>query len=229
MSIHEPPLRAFIQEGRAVERVVRLAIREHQDGCPWRAIVKALPCTLSCRGAAERQEPEGRPVPQPELLVVEDLSVVQGVASRTLGRGGAARPPVPTNLVALLDPDRLLYIRQVAMDKRAEHLLEGDAWVIRVNGALGRKARRFAIMSQGFHVVRRSRNLELRSCGSAALDWLADRFASYVLMPEGWVRELWPRVENVAVLAGIFDVSPTAMRIRLKELGLLGIVEAGRG
>ncbi len=222
MSVHEPPLRAFIEEGRIVEEVIRVAIGDHQENCPWRAILEASPsgCPLACCPRSQRVEPEGRRVPQSQLLVAEDLSLVQELASRALRHGGGARPPVSTNLVALLDPDRMVYIQEVAMEKRAEHLMEGDAWVIRVSKSLGRKARRFAIMSQGFHLVRRSRDLDLRSHGSAALDWLADRFASNVLMPEAWVRDLRPKAETISNLAGIFQVSPTAMRIRLKELGL---------
>ncbi|MGE5619073.1 MAG: ImmA/IrrE family metallo-endopeptidase [Sphingomonadaceae bacterium] len=221
MVVHEPPLRSFIQEGQLVQEVVEYAITEHRESCPWRAILEASPalaCMVACCRPSPR--PEGELLRQPQLLVVADLAAVHELAARALRQGGAAKPPVATNLVALLDPERLVYIRDATMEARAEHLLAGDSWVIRVNRVLGRNARRFAIMSQGFHLMRAARGLELQSHGTAALNWLADRFAAYVLMPEEWVRELHAKTENLASLAGIFQVSQTAMRIRLRELGL---------
>ncbi len=224
MTVHEPPLRAFLEEGRAVEAVVRVAIAEHQEDCPcMRLLQQSTPecCGATCELTTRRPEPlEAELIQQPNHLVADDLQVVQDLSSWALRHGGGVRPPVSTNLVALLDPDRLVYIQEVPMKKRAELLLDGNAWIIRVSKQLGHKSRRFAIMSEGFHLLRKSRLVEVQSYGAVALDWLANRFAAQVLMPERWVRDLWPRAENVPNLAGIFQVSPTAMAIRLRELGL---------
>jgi Zn-dependent peptidase ImmA (M78 family) len=63
-------------------------------------------------------------------------------------------------------------------------------------------------------------------CDSRSDDRTCDRFAAQLLMPEAIVRrkveEIGPRPDDKsALLAGIFGVSRQAMRIRLRELGLL--------
>lgn len=225
MTIHEPPLRSFIQEGQLVQEVVEYAITEHRETCPWiRALLQDEPAACPVVSRLRRAEIESSSmvrVHQPDMLVIDDLELVKDLSAWALKQGSNAKPPVSTNLVSLLDPGRLVYLRECAMEKRGSHRLEGDSWIIDVNRELGRKARRFTIMREGFHILYKSRPLDLHSYGAIALDWLADRFAAYVLMPEQWVKDLKPRAENLVNLAGIFQVSPTAMRIRLKELGLL--------
>lgn len=50
--------------------------------------------------------------------------------------------------------------------------------------------------------------------------YLADRFASQILMPEAWVRAVWCKIPHLGKLAWRFGVSVEAMRVRLAELGL---------
>jgi len=208
-----------------VQEVVEYAIAEHREACPWmRALLQAAPAACPVVSKLRRVEIESSSsmvrIHQPNMLVIDDLELVKDLAAWALKQGSNAGPPVSTNLIGLLDPGRLVDIHECAMEKRGSHRLEGDSWIIDVNRELGHKARRFAIMHEGFHILYKNRPLNLHSYGAIALDWLADRFAAYVLMPEQWVRDLKPRVENLVNLAGIFQVSPTAMRIRLKELGL---------
>lgn len=49
----------------------------------------------------------------------------------------------------------------------------------------------------------------------------ANQFAAELLMPAGRIREMYDQTnDNVIALANAFNVSPAAMRIRLKTLGL---------
>lgn len=48
----------------------------------------------------------------------------------------------------------------------------------------------------------------------------ADRFAAQVLLPAHAVREAFKRTKALAALAEMFEVSDSALRIRLRELGL---------
>jgi Zn-dependent peptidase ImmA (M78 family) len=50
---------------------------------------------------------------------------------------------------------------------------------------------------------------------------MCDVFAACLLMPRPWVKRLWAQgVQDLAVLAAVFNVSPAAMDRRLQELGL---------
>lgn len=49
----------------------------------------------------------------------------------------------------------------------------------------------------------------------------ADRFAVEMLMPAEWVREWWLQLRSAGRMAKKFDVSESAMRWRLRELGLI--------
>jgi Zn-dependent peptidase ImmA (M78 family) len=52
-------------------------------------------------------------------------------------------------------------------------------------------------------------------------EWEANAFAAALLMNEESVREKWQGCEDPTVLAWMFQVSPTAMIVRLTQLGLL--------
>lgn len=51
-------------------------------------------------------------------------------------------------------------------------------------------------------------------------EYLADRFASQILMPEAWIRAAWRKMPHLGKLAWRFGVSHEAMRVRLTELRL---------
>ena len=52
-------------------------------------------------------------------------------------------------------------------------------------------------------------------------EWEANVFASALLMEAGIVQEKWRECKDPVTLAWMFQVSPTAMTVRLTQLGLL--------
>lgn len=51
---------------------------------------------------------------------------------------------------------------------------------------------------------------------------MCDYFAACLLMPRPWVKRLWAQgVQDTAVLAATFNVSPAAMNVRVQQLGLV--------
>lgn len=152
-----------------------------------------------------------------------DVDAVNVLAERLARESGSSRPPVNANIVGLFDPGRPVRVQELPLGhERGDCRREGDGWVIRVNSAYGPRSRRFILLREGFCILRETGAVRLQARQPAAVGWLADRFAAHLLMPEGWVRETWPRVRDLVNMAGIFQVSQAAMRIRLKELGLLG-------
>lgn len=225
MITDEPPLRSFLEEGRAVARVVNTAVDHHRRTCPCMIDRERLAYTL---GATPECEALPGPISlerrrRPPHLALEDVEQLQGIASILLRRASIGRPPVRESIVGLLDPDRLLYVKRERLARRSDHRLVGGAWVIRVNQQLIPPAARFALMAEGFYILHETGQLALVSRGEAAMDWLARKWAAMLLMPERWVRHVWAGCDHhVARTAQVMGVSTAAMRIRLRELGLLG-------
>jgi Zn-dependent peptidase ImmA (M78 family) len=49
----------------------------------------------------------------------------------------------------------------------------------------------------------------------------ANRFAADIVMPAALVSSYYQRIPDIGYVAGVFGVSPSAMQIRLKNLGLM--------
>lgn len=56
---------------------------------------------------------------------------------------------------------------------------------------------------------------------SPAREREANSFAACLIMPEDLVRKAWKALRNIEECAKVFEVSPTAMSIRLEKLGLI--------
>lgn len=152
------------------------------------------------------------------------MATVTLLTEKILRQSSCLRPPVPSNLVGLFDPGRHVHIQAIRCNGRRGGLWFQDGeWLIQVNAREPERAQRFTIFHEGFHILRQTGVLAVASDDPAAVEWLADRFAACLLMPEGWMREVATRVKRcrAMTMAGVFQVSQSAMRIRLAELGLV--------
>ncbi len=144
-------------------------------------------------------------------------------AREVLERLGIARPPVPENAV--------VYLGDVAIERMdwkelvgAVHKVDGR-WVIGLNRNDSIARQRFTLMHEfkhaldGLRTVRDYRQYR-QGMPKPLEEYLADRFASQILMPEVWVRAVWQKMPHLGRLAWRFGVSHEAMRLRLVELGL---------
>ena len=144
-------------------------------------------------------------------------------AREVLERLGIARPPVPENVV--------VHLGDVAIERMdwkelvgAVHKVDGR-WVIGLNRNDSIARQRFTLMHEfkhaldGLRTVRDYRQYR-QGMPKPLEEYLADRFASQILMPEAWVRVVWRKMPHLGRLAWRFGVSHEAMRLRLVELGL---------
>lgn len=153
------------------------------------------------------------------------LNAVEELAVEYLRKGGIHRPPVPSDLIALFDPNRTIELRYVPL--KAYHggsWRLGNEWVIQINSRETHRMKRYTLFHEAFHIASRTVcpafRREDRSY-SPFNELLADYFASCILMPKEWVRERWLKVRNVRKMARLFDVPTSVMRPRLRRLGLL--------
>ncbi len=153
------------------------------------------------------------------MLIDDDVSRVKDLAEKVLRDSSCSRPPVNVNVVGLFDPT--IAVRGADLrDRRGALFPNGQEWLILVNANDREWTQRFTIFHEGFHVLVRTGAVRLKSKGKPAIERLADIFAASVLMPEHWVWEEWMRLWNVRTMCRVFKVSPAAMTLRLKELGI---------
>ncbi len=102
------------------------------------------------------------------------------------------------------------------------------AWRIRINASEPLVRQRFTLAHEFKHLLDAPlltttyRDLQSRIDAVQQIEQICDYFAACLLMPKRWVKRLWGEGEHdLALLAGVFDVSTVAMRRRLETLGLV--------
>jgi len=134
------------------------------------------------------------------------------------------QPPVdPTILLA--DPS--LELRYTAQLRRVSGLCRWVGWryVIAINRLEPHVRQRFTVFHELKHAIDGARtthaiNRFSRDRQRTAAEYVADFFASCVLMPEPWLLDHADEFDDVPAIARRFGVSRDAMRIRLETLDL---------
>ncbi len=147
-------------------------------------------------------------------------------AKEVVERFGLSGPPVP-----LAEICRALgiavYVRP--FEYVAGVFINDDVFpVIIVNSGERRVRQRFTIAHElGHYFVDHGHQSFAEPGGGSRRERDAERFAACLLMPAAWVKGYWEAYaandENrLAVVADLFEVSPTALKHRISELGLKG-------
>jgi hypothetical protein len=154
------------------------------------------------------------------------ILLLERLAGTYLRKGRVLGPPVPTELVKLFDQQRDVEVRNLPL--KAYHGAiwnQADGWVIQVKESDSPPTTRFTIFHEAFHVLAHCRTTPVfRKRGSSIgsfNEWLADVFASSILMPREWVEAKWAEAGDLARMAEIFDVPKSAMYIKLRQMGLI--------
>jgi Zn-dependent peptidase ImmA (M78 family) len=159
----------------------------------------------------------------------EAQGVAERQAMRLLSILEQREPPVAVGLIAELPrvEVRVVPNRDLAgLSGMSQWLKAQSRWLIAVNGDDSQTRRRFTLAHEFKHIVdnpyinvlypKREQSADDRA------ERMCDYFAACLLMPRPWVKRLWAQgVQDAAVLAATFNVSPAAMDRRLQELGLI--------
>jgi hypothetical protein len=161
---------------------------------------------------------------KPPRTLAEALAIAQRQARRLLVLTRTCKPPVDPG-VLLTDPK--LEIRYTTVFRRVSGACRwiGSCYVIAVNRREPVTRQRFTVFHELKHAIdgaatTRSIGRFDREGRRPAVEVVADQFAACVLMPERWVMEACRHAPDLAHLANHFGVSRTAMRVRLRQLGL---------
>jgi hypothetical protein len=152
------------------------------------------------------------------------LATVERMAAGYLDRQHIDRPPAPSSLIEAFDDTRDIEVRLLPL--RSLHgavwLIENE-WVVQLNATDSPEERRETLFHEAFHIACRSASPAFRRVDMGQRpfrDILADHFAACLLMPKDWIEDYAPAIRDTARMARVFDVSVSAMRHRLKQLGL---------
>ncbi len=141
-------------------------------------------------------------------------------------------PPVPENIVLYLGPETVIEYFDWKTLVGAVTCV-GDRWVFGINRNDPPGRRRFTLMHEfkhaldGLRTVRDYRSWR-KGMPKPLEEYLADRFAAGILMPQEWVRAEASRERRLSRLAWRFGVSLEAMGNRLRELAL-PVIRGPRG
>jgi len=147
-------------------------------------------------------------------------------ADMLLKKGRVHDPPVPIELISMIDEQHPVEIR--ALPLQAYHgaiWRQKDGWIIHIRDKDSPAIQRLTVFHEAFHILAHleSTTPVFSKIGikGAFNELLANMFASCVLMPEELCKEKWAEVHDLDRMAKIFGVPKPIMSIRLRRLGLI--------
>lgn len=162
--------------------------------------------------------------PNRRLTAREAFVVAERQASRLLTLSGVTDPPVPEEIITDL-PFVKVARRSPMRNGGATRWLK-PRWVVLINGADPAPRQRFSLGHEFKHIIDHPAAGTLYNLADpatrAGVERVCEYFAACLLMPKVWLRRAWTAgIQSEAMLAELFDVSLSAMQIRLLQLGLL--------
>src|SRR6266568_4581361 len=156
----------------------------------------------------------------------EAQGIAERQATRLLGILEQREPPVDVGLIAELPriEVRVVPNRDLAgLSGMSQWLKEQSRWLIAVNRDDAKTRRRFTLGHEFKHIVDNPyinvlypQDEYARQSPEDRAERMCDYFAACLLMPRPWVKRLWAQgIQDAAVLATTFNVSPAAMDRRL--------------
>lgn len=166
-------------------------------------------------------------VPIRSLSRAEALRVAELQATRLLQLSEVTEAPVPESVVAGLP--RVQVERVVPSPVSGAAQWSRGRWLILLNGAESGTRQRFSLAHEFKHVLDNPfisvlyppvGDLSSAHRGEQVCDY----FAACLLMPRRWLKHSWGEGEqDLRKLSRRFGVSPTAMQVRLLQVGLVDV------
>jgi Zn-dependent peptidase ImmA (M78 family) len=162
-------------------------------------------------------------MPARALTLPESMRIAELQATRLLALSDVKSPPVSESVV--LDLPRISVERYDPLPMSGYTHWSKGRWQIVLNGAEPTVRIRFSLFHELKHVLDHpfvSVAYQRMTDPEAWAEQVCHYFAGCVLMPRSWVKNQFfnEGMQDIATLAGHFDVSRAAMRVRLAQLGM---------
>lgn len=165
-------------------------------------------------------------VPLRPLTVAESMRMADLQATRLIGLLGLEHAPIPEKAIA--DLPRVQVERMTPSPVSGAAQWSRGRWLIVLNGGEPIGRQRFSLAHELKHVIDSPFiGFLYPACNGVSphdrAEQVCDYFAASLLMPRRWVKQLYYHegVQDLGRLARRFEVSVTAMNIRLLQLGLI--------
>lgn len=154
------------------------------------------------------------------------FGLVEMLANRYFELGQVHSPPVPMELIYLFSKGKTIEVHTVPLKTCHGALWHlKNRWVIQLSTFDTTAMRRFILFHEAFHILAHYRaNPVFRKRGASRGDFnefLADVFASHLLLPEIWVKQKWTEYHDLNQMVKTFYVPKPVMCIRLRRMGLV--------
>lgn len=163
-------------------------------------------------------------MPNRPLNPVDARWVAERQANRLLALQGVTEPPVPEAVIADLPR---MWVRRADLDKSSGGCQWiASRWLVLLKASDLPTRQRFSLAHEYKHILDHPFGARLYPAMAGLTteertERACEFFAACLLMPRLWVRRAWTAgSQDLRVLAETFDVSRSAMRIRLDQLGL---------
>ena len=129
-------------------------------------------------------------------------------------------------LISTIDDIVVLYEDMDGGKSGSLHQLD-DKWIIKINNRHHKNRQRFTLAHElGHYILHKEKNAAFedttffRGGQMDAIEYAANSFAATILMPETKIKELIEEGnQNISLLAEKFNISTSALKYRLEELG----------
>lgn len=163
-------------------------------------------------------------VPIRPLRFAEGLRIAELQAARLLATLGVEDGPVSETVIAALPRIQVERLQPLGVSGFSQWAK--GRWLIVLNAGEPPTRQRFSLAHEFKHVLDSPFVAALYPADKGQsiherAERTCDHFAACLLMPRAWVKRAWGNgQQDVGRLARRFDVSPQAMEVRLRQIGL---------
>ncbi|MEM9520403.1 MAG: ImmA/IrrE family metallo-endopeptidase [Actinomycetota bacterium] len=162
------------------------------------------------------------------LTLAEARSIAERQANRLRAlTGHDTEPMLPTEAITNLPRLRIFLATTMSHSGMSGWDDDSKVWQIVINGQDAPTRQRFTLAHEYKHVIdATSHETTYRDIGGYSAheqaEDVCDYFAGCLLVPKTLLKNLWADgTQDTTTLARIFGVSPAAMRVRLRQTGLI--------
>ncbi len=144
---------------------------------------------------------------------------VQSDAEEVLKMFKIYEPPVPTAIITKVFKTATIDVNSFFEDEVLGFVYPNSGnWHILINENLPLGAQRFTVFHELYHMLKSEPGFCRQTPEGELRESKANVFAANILMPARWFRKEWEKSFDVEIMARKFFVSPSAVRVRLKNL-----------
>ena len=165
-------------------------------------------------------------VPRRPLNLDEALAIAEKQAHRLRRQIGVSGPAISDHQLKSIPGVIVESVANLSVSGATRKI--GGIWIVLTDRSEAPVRQRFTIAHEIKHILddRAFRNPRRSSVQTHQPGWRAERicdyFAACLLMPRMWIKRAWTTgIQTEPALAELFNVSTTAIRLRLQQIGLV--------